>query len=147
MLFRVLLVSQTTLPAYGTADREISRRGEIYNRDNDLGGFLLREINQFYQVLEGRAHVVNALIQRQLRDRRHFQLTQIAAGPVRTRIFDGWAMGYNPEASRTLGSWHGLAAGQLLRPEQIDPDTMLSFLHSRSEALRTKGVLVQRLAG
>ena len=77
--------------------------------NNRLGitGMLLYTGGSFFQVLEGRPAVVNALYAKIELDKRHDRVTQIISEPIPMRSFDAWTMGFSTlsrdEVSGILG--------------------------------------------
>lgn len=60
---------------------------------------LLYTDKTFFQVLEGDRPVVEALLDKLTRDKRHERITKIVLEPIAERAFAQWTMGY-PKISR-----------------------------------------------
>ena len=73
-----------------------------------LTGMLLHAEGSFFQVLEGRADVVDALYARIERDQRHDQVTQIIREPISRHCFDDWTMGFHKASREELAGMSGV---------------------------------------
>lgn len=60
----------------------------------EVTGMLLYIEGSFFQVLEGRPHVVDALIRTIQTDSRHTRITIVIREPIPRRDFSGWTMGF-----------------------------------------------------
>ena len=70
------------------------------NPRQEIGGVLYYGNGYFFQCLEGRRDLVNALSQKIMRDERHRDFQILKVNPVETRLFSDWSMKYIPlEAS------------------------------------------------
>jgi hypothetical protein len=78
---------------------EVARR-----RNSQLGvtGMLLFEKTSFLQVLEGDQEVIDALLERIRRDRRHTRVVLLLREPIEARTFGKWSMGGSNVSLREL---------------------------------------------
>jgi hypothetical protein len=79
------------------------------NQGLDISGVLLHQKGLFVQVLEGDEPVVGALYDRITRDPRHKNVAVFRRGPVQTRQFPAWSMGFlelDAAALSRLGGWN-----------------------------------------
>lgn len=72
-----------------------------------LTGMLLHAEGSFFQVLEGRADVVDALYAKIERDQRHDQVTLVIREPIPKRCFDAWTMGFHKVSREELAGMSG----------------------------------------
>ncbi|RYY20651.1 MAG: BLUF domain-containing protein [Sphingobacteriaceae bacterium] len=64
----------------------------IKNETNQITGLMLFSEGSFLQLLEGAEHVLDALIKKIRKDKRHHSVVQIATGTIPNRIFSDWHM-------------------------------------------------------
>lgn len=92
MLERLLYISTI---AAGVTDRDVKRilaAAQLKNRRLDITGVLVYCEVHFAQVLEGRSHALNEVMNRIGRDQRHRDMRVICREPIATRLFDRWGM-------------------------------------------------------
>jgi Sensors of blue-light using FAD len=95
-------------------DFEIQELSQLLEaaRDNNaklgLTGMLLHADGSFFQVLEGKAQVVDALYTKIERDQRHGQVTLIINEPIPQRYFDDWTMGFYKVSREELAGMAGV---------------------------------------
>jgi hypothetical protein len=65
-----------------------------HNLRNNITGLLLYADGNFIQLLEGEESAVQETYKRIALDQSHRGITEIASGPLETRIFPEWAMGF-----------------------------------------------------
>jgi hypothetical protein len=65
-----------------------------HNLRNNITGLLLYADGNFIQLLEGEENIVQQTYKKIALDQRHKGITPIASGPLETRIFPEWAMGF-----------------------------------------------------
>ena len=90
-------IAYTSLPLGLVFDDDvlsIVRVSRDYNSRAGITGYLAYDGEAFLQVIEGPDAAVDSLYDRILDDPRHHQIVLLADGPVRTRAFADWAMGY-----------------------------------------------------
>jgi hypothetical protein len=93
MLTRVFYVSEVA-PGVTDVDMQVVLGiAQVNNRRLDVTGMLVQSDSHFAQVLEGRAHVVAALMDRIRADARHVGVRVLLQEPIVTRQFARWAMG------------------------------------------------------
>ena len=73
-----------------------------------LTGMLLYCDRTFFQVLEGDRPVVEALLEKLARDKRHERVTKIILEPIEERAFAQWTMGYSNISKKELADIPGL---------------------------------------
>lgn len=77
------------------------------NQRQGITGILLYSEGQFLQIIEGEEATVRTLFDKISRNYYHVHVDKLADGPIPSRCFTGWSMGYVPlvpEAfSRVLG--------------------------------------------
>lgn len=66
------------------------------NHEHDLSGMLLYRRGRFFQVLEGPADAVDALMTKIRRDPRHDEVRVLLREQIDERRFEEWTMGYEP---------------------------------------------------
>lgn len=59
-----------------------------------LTGLLLFGSSSFLQVLEGEEETVREMYARIVADQRHTQVSALSDGPIETRVFADWSMGF-----------------------------------------------------
>ncbi len=97
-LSRVLYCSRNSIPGGTTAIaasvQTILAASRVNNaRDGITGGLLFSE-GCFAQVLEGPTDAVEAAFERIQCDDRHSEVTVLQVGPITTRDFPDWSMGF-----------------------------------------------------
>ncbi len=76
--------------------KEILNVSREKNAQRNVTGMLLYRDGIFLQALEGEADVVDALYARIATDPRHKNPSIVYRGPIYSRSFMQWAMGFNP---------------------------------------------------
>ena len=78
------------------------------NSKADLTGMLLYSDKTFFQVLEGDRSVVEALLEKLTKDKRHKSVTKIILESIEERAFAQWTMGYSKVSKKELAEIPGL---------------------------------------
>lgn len=81
------------------------------NQGLDITGVLLHQKGFFVQVIEGDAPIVDALLDRITRDKRHKNVAVFRRGPIQARQFAAWSMGFlelDATVLSRLGGWNPL---------------------------------------
>lgn len=90
----IVYVSYSTKELDNEAMEQLLRVARAYNQTNNITGLLLHFNGRFLQVLEGEEEVVKKLYSRIQSDQRHHTATVVVEGPIESRIFKKWSMGY-----------------------------------------------------
>jgi hypothetical protein len=92
-------------PGLGKADIEgMVEQSRAHNRKHGITGYLQCHDGYFFQVLEGQADAINALLRGLAVDQRHSDLRVLFRDDSTSRAFADWNMGFcacDSEASRT----------------------------------------------
>jgi Sensors of blue-light using FAD len=102
-LYRLLYIStarQSHAPATLEAILRTSRRN---NAAAAVTGLLLAGGRRFLQILEGPEESVRQTYERICRDPRHVAPVILKSGPVATRLFANWAMGFQQAGTPVAG--------------------------------------------
>ena len=78
------------------------------NSKAGLTGMLLYSDGSFFQVLEGDRPVVEALLEKLTKDKRHERVTKIILESIEERAFAQWTMGYSKISKKELADIPGL---------------------------------------
>lgn len=92
----IAYVSTATEPFDDEQLAGLLTRSRRSNDDRDLTGMLLHRRGRFFQVLEGPADAVDALMARIRRDPRHGDVRVLLSEQIDERRFSEWTMGYEP---------------------------------------------------
>jgi hypothetical protein len=79
------------------------------NQSLDVTGILLHQKDVFVQVLEGESPVIGALYDRISKDPRHKNVAVFRRGPIVSRQFPTWSMGFielDVAMMQRLGGWN-----------------------------------------
>jgi hypothetical protein len=79
------------------------------NAMSGLTGMLLYSDGTFFQVLEGDRPVVEDLLEKLTKDKRHKRFTKIILEPIEERAFAQWTMGYSKISKQKLAEIPGLS--------------------------------------
>ncbi|MEJ2802369.1 BLUF domain-containing protein [Comamonadaceae bacterium PP-2] len=93
-LTRLFYASRATKEGALRAISEILPVARDFNSKNNITGLLTFDGEYFTQVLEGPASIVNALMEKIAKDPRHENVRILYVGPILTRDFGEWSMGY-----------------------------------------------------
>ena len=111
---------------------ELLRISRENNSRLQVTGLLLYKDGNFIQLLEGEQETVNQLYQKISRDDRHVNVTTLFDGPIETREFPNWSMGFNDLKSATPDQLEGysdfLEAGSGPNKFAADPSRGLQIL-------------------
>jgi spore coat polysaccharide biosynthesis protein SpsF (cytidylyltransferase family) len=80
------------------------------NTQNKVTGMLLYSEGTFIQVLEGEKNDVINTYTRIIDDQRHRNIIELAAGPLTTRNFPDWSMGFASVNSEVLREFQGYSS-------------------------------------
>lgn len=106
MTLEYLLYRSTgRIEQFGDDCTNILRVARLRNADLGLTGFLHAEDGVFVQWLEGPAKALNQVAELILSDRRHSGITVFGRGPVITRQFPDWSMGFSNGEKAPLFDW------------------------------------------
>ena len=93
-LIHCIYASAETAPLCEDDILAILAKARKTNASLDVTGMLLYDNGAFFQVLEGEAETVEALLKKIEQDKRHDRLTRIIVEPIEERSFAEWSMGY-----------------------------------------------------
>ena len=102
MIYQLLYRSVSIYPGWHPSDLDILKKAIPKNKALGVCGYLVRDQNQFFQVLEGPEHKVKKLFLRISGDNRHADVECLVGQHVREALFERWTMGYQVE--RVSGS-------------------------------------------
>lgn len=94
-LYTITYVSLAEHPMNTDEILEILDKAREKNARLNVSGMLLYRDQYFIQSLEGEESVVKELYDTISRDERHRNVLLVHQGPVRTRAFGDWSMGFN----------------------------------------------------
>jgi hypothetical protein len=95
MLYRVVYLSSAR-QQFNPAEIELLlASGRRRNARDSITALLLYDNGHFLHALEGEDAVLPALMRRIQADRRHCDLTYVAAGPIEHRLFGRWGMAFS----------------------------------------------------
>ncbi|WP_142662794.1 BLUF domain-containing protein [Paracoccus laeviglucosivorans] len=133
-LISVLYRSVAKLKEHTHAETELLLNARTKNQLLGITGFLHREEDLFFQVLEGPRETIDAVIERIALDTRHEKLEFLDRRSILTRAFEAWSMGYSNSGDGSLFDWSSQNGIPL---NGRDHEGVLSFLQLRSMALNT----------
>jgi diguanylate cyclase (GGDEF)-like protein/PAS domain S-box-containing protein len=76
-------------------------RAREFNLSNAITGYLIYDNGYFLQLIEGRKEIIDSLMQKIYKDKRHNNVTTIMKGYFDDRLFWDWSMGYWNMSSAT----------------------------------------------
>jgi FAD-dependent sensor of blue light len=94
-LIHLIYASTATRPFDKEQLVELLEQSRGANARIDVSGMLLHEAGNFFQVLEGRAAVVEALFAKICADDRHERPIKIMQEPIAERSFGDWTMAFS----------------------------------------------------
>ena len=86
----------------------ILKKARAANESLGVTGMLLFSEGTFFQVLEGRPEVVDALYRKISQDQRHIRSTTIVREAIAKRFFGDWSMGFPDVTETELAEMVGL---------------------------------------
>ena len=108
-LYELIYGSVQARPLRPTQLSDLLTLARARNQVLDVTGVLLHHKDVFVQVLEGEAPVIGALYDRICKDPRHKNVAVFRRGPINSRQFAAWSMGFieldTPTLTR-LGAWN-----------------------------------------
>jgi hypothetical protein len=84
-------------------------RARELNAQNGVTGMLLYKDGSFMQTLEGEPGKVRETYARIRQDPRHKDIQVLREGPIKSRTFDGWSMGFRTVHAEDLALLPGFA--------------------------------------
>ncbi len=102
---------------------KLLKQSRAWNESHGLTGLLLYSEGHIMQVLEGHEEDVRYIFGRIEHDQRHFGVTKLSDGPIQSRNFTQWSMGFtvlDPTAFQQLSGYQ-------------NPNSPTSFLATYSE--------------
>ena len=124
-LSALLYRSSALIPERSADERLILDAALSRNARLDVTGYLHREVDLFFQWLEGPPASVDAIFASIERDPRHEGIQVLFHGSVPHRRFQGWAMGYTSRHSISMLDW---AADLGLPINSLDQSGIIRFL-------------------
>lgn len=92
--YQLIYRSTALTPVFSHAHLDMLRSSIRSNREHGLTGFLVREKDEFIQVLEGAQSKVEMIYDRIQRDRRHKRVLTLHYDSIPSRGFADWDMGF-----------------------------------------------------
>ena len=134
-MHHLIYSSQATLTFTEQMLAALLKQAQQHNERLGLTGVLLYHQEQFVQVLEGSAEAIADVYHRLLHDVRHYNVVELASGPIAARRFGEWAMSFHAAQMAQVQGY--LTPGCLSHRSQClhAPDELLlqlieSFLHT-----------------
>ena len=127
--YELLYVSELSAAASPTAIAEILVQARTQNKLNGINGLLLFDGEHFVQALEGSRENVMALMHRIERDERHFGITRLHEGLVKSRHFQNFAVGY----------WYVEDEPRVMQLRQLRGQAAMDELRSRRNEFDVEG--------
>ena len=99
-LYQVLHISRAANAAFDISDLDILKQGVHRNSARGISGFLRREQGHYIQVLEGPRDSLIELLDKIMRDPRHFNMRILDLRRIEEREYRDWSFGYDDEGPR-----------------------------------------------
>jgi Sensors of blue-light using FAD len=93
-MYYLLYASVATIPFSPAELQELLKISRANNSQLGITGILLYRDGEFMQAIEGEQAAIQALYTHITCDTRHQRITTILEGPIDTRHFPDWSMGY-----------------------------------------------------
>ena len=93
-LIEIVYASAATVPFSPEDLTELLEKAREKNEAVDVSGVLLFHDGSFLQVLEGPEDAVQEIFERVDQDERHDEVIILRRGPIETRSFGEWTMGF-----------------------------------------------------
>jgi hypothetical protein len=90
--------------------KDILQESRENNRTKNITGMLLYRNHCFIQALEGEEDEVKRLYQKIQSDPRHENIVLVHTGPIESRTFPGWSMGFNKISDQDAANLPGFTA-------------------------------------
>ena len=101
-MIRINYLSQAT-PNFSSIDLlYLLEQCQTNNRKLGLTGLLIFGNGTFLQVIEGEDHIVDALMEKISKDRRHTNFQILATFPIDERHYSDWSMGFEKLTEQTI---------------------------------------------
>ncbi len=113
MLSKLIYASQAAHPMTDAELAALLSSARQHNASSGLSGMLLYSNQSFLQILEGELDALDELYTRITQDPRHSRLRLLSRGPIDSRKFAQWSMGF----------------------EKLDPDQLPGFLPEKEYPL------------
>lgn len=121
----LLYSSQALVSETSPGQQAILEAAQSRNAQLGLTGLLHREVDLFFQYLEGPAAALSEVMGLILADPRHEGLRVLAEGACQDRRFGGWSMGFTSRSNLSLFDW---MAERAERARSEDPTVIIEFL-------------------
>lgn len=104
-----------------------------FNSNNGITGYLIHSGGYFLQLLEGRKMVIDNLVEKISKDKRHRDMTKILGGYTNKRLFDTWSMGFwNLETTANeINNWKNITIAGFAK----DAPTCYAFFKALAKSL------------
>ena len=103
MLYSLVYVSSATKPFSVDELRTLLERTRANNTRRSISGMLLYKDGNFMQALEGEEATVKGVYGTIAQDPRHTGAIMLLKGPIETRAFAEWSMGFRDLRADTAG--------------------------------------------
>ncbi|MGI4762530.1 MAG: BLUF domain-containing protein [Janthinobacterium lividum] len=114
-MHQLIYTSHATVIMSDASLLALLRWAREWNEQNGITGILLYGDQQFIQVIEGDVETVEYLYGHLLRDSRHYDVVELAYGPIAQRNFAQWKMGFHAATSAHLAQVRGYFDPEQLR--------------------------------
>ncbi|MEE4121286.1 MAG: BLUF domain-containing protein [Paracoccaceae bacterium] len=122
MLYRYIYLSSATEPMSDADIEQILAASRRNNTPAEITGMLMYHDGHFLQILEGPKDAVRACVSRIKADPRHDTIFRLQSGPVPSRAFPDWRMGFARPADLSDETRHAVVdLYALARPESPSP--------------------------
>jgi hypothetical protein len=108
-LRQIVYISAALKPADEAMLRDIFGVSYRNNERRGITGLLLHVEGSFMQALEGDHHILDELMQRIARDRRHKSLSILTDEPITQRSFGAWGMSLGDVTSQEVALLPGMS--------------------------------------
>ena len=109
--------------------KDILAASRANNARVGVTGALMFNAGCFAQVLEGPRQAVEETFERIQQDERHGDVSMLAFGPVESRAFETWSMGYVGGSEQGRACFADIAGESGFEPEKFTGEQLFETLH------------------
>ena len=136
MLQRIIYFSART--ESGASLEQLAAEAAERNSETNITGLLVASLRWFVQVLEGEREDVNHLFQAICQDKRHANVTLVAAEEIAGYSYPEWSMNCLEDVERVARLWCGGKDDGLCNPSGMSARQIQDFLQLAAFELLTK---------
>jgi len=137
VLYHLVYVSLASRPLGQHDLVELLESARAKNAELGITGLLLFRDGAFMQALEGPKSQVKGIFETIVKDERHDCVVVLYEGPIESRSFPDWSMGFKSPSEADMAKLEGYRSFSDLAQEPQDPEALSSIAQKLLDSFRS----------